>query len=76
MTNANDKAYTMTGIAIQDADTKSADNAANATEPGTSQSIGKNSGYSHVIVDKDGKILSYTLDSFGTKLAGSEGTLV
>lgn len=75
VTNANDKAYTMTGIAIQDADTKSADNAANATEPGTSQSIGKNSGYSHVIVDKDGKILSYTLDSFGTKLAGSEGTL-
>lgn len=67
----------MKGIAIQDADTKSADNAANIAESerNTSQSIGKNSGYSHVIVDKDGNIISYTLDSFGTELAGSKGTL-
>lgn len=77
VTNANGKAYTMTGVAIQDADTATADIAANVTDLGTSQSIGKNSGYSHVIVDKDGNILSYTLDSFCTKIAGkdSAGTL-
>ena len=63
------KAYTMTG---------SADNAANVNTSETSKSIEKtdeNGGYSHVIVDEKGNILSYTLDSFGTKLAGSEGTL-
>lgn len=69
----------MTGVAIQDADTASKDStaAANVTAPETSKSIGKDSGYSHVIVDKDGKILSYTLASFGTKLAGKDasGTL-
>lgn len=75
VTNVGNGAYTMTGRAIQGADTKSADNAVNVTAPETSQSIGKNSDYSHVIVDKDGKILSYTLDSFGTELAGSKGTL-
>ena len=75
VTNVGNGAYTMTGRAIQGADTKSADNAINVTAPETSQSIGKNSDYSHVIVDKDGKILSYTLDSFGTELAGSKGTL-
>lgn len=77
VTNEGNGAYNMKGIAIQDADTKSADNAANIAESerNTSQSIGKNSGYSHVIVDKDGNIISYTLDSFGTELAGSKGTL-
>ena len=63
------KAYTMTG---------SANNAANVNTSETSKSIEKtdeNGGYSHVIVDEKGNILSYTLDSFGTKLAGSEGTL-
>lgn len=75
--NGDGKAYTMTGVAIQDADTASKDStaAANVTAPETSQSIGKDSGYSHVIVDKDGNIISYTLDSFGTELAGSKGTL-
>lgn len=77
--NGDGKAYTMTGVAIQDADTASKDStaAANVTAPETSKSIGKDSGYSHVIVDKDGKILSYTLASFGTKLAGKDasGTL-
>ena len=70
------KAYTMTGVAIQDAGTQSADNAANIAESerNTSQSIGKNSGYSHVIVDKDGNILSYTLDSLGTKIVGKDST--
>lgn len=77
--NSDGKAYTMTGVAIQDAGTQSADNAANIAESerNTSQFIGKNSGYSHVIVDKDGNILSYTLDSLGTKIAGKDsmGTL-
>lgn len=77
--NSDGKAYTMTGVAIQDAGTQSADNAANIAESerNTSQSIGKNSGYSHVIVDNDGKILSYTIDSLGTTIAGkdSAGTL-
>lgn len=74
--NGDGKAYTMTGVAIQDAGTQSADNAANIAESerNTSQSIGKNSGYSHVIVDKDGKILSYTLDSFCTKIVGKDST--
>ncbi len=76
--NTDGKAYTMTGVAIQDADTTVADNAVNVTDPKASQSIGKDSGYSHVIVDKDGKILSYTLDSLGTEIAGKDatGTLV
>lgn len=75
--NGDNKAYTMTGVAVQEAGTTSADSAANVSEPATSTSIGKDSGYSHVIVDKDGKILSYTLDSFGTELAGKDaaGTL-
>lgn len=77
--NGDGKAYTMTGVAIQDADTASKDStaAANVIAPETSQSIGKNSDYSHVIVDKDGNILSYTLDSLGTNIAGkdSAGTL-
>lgn len=74
VTNVGNGAYTMTGRAIQGADTKSADNAANVTAPETSQSIDKDSGYSHVIVDKDGNVISYTLDSFGTKLAGNDST--
>lgn len=72
--NGDGKAYTMTGVAIQDADTTSADKAANVTKPETSQTIGKDSGYSHVIVDKDGNILSYTLDSLSTKIAGKDST--
>ena len=77
VTNEGSGAYTMTGVAVQDADTASKDSAANVSAPETSKSksIGKDSGYSHVIVDKDGNILSYTLDSLGTELAGSEGTL-
>lgn len=77
VTNEGNGAYNMKGIAIQDADTKSADNAVNVTAPEKSQSIGKNNGYSHVIVDNDGKILSYTIDSLGTTIAGkdSAGTL-
>lgn len=77
VTNEGSGAYTMAGVAIQDADTASKDYAANVTDSETSKSIGKDSGYSHVIVDKDGKILSYTLDTFGTELAGKDavGTL-
>lgn len=77
VTNEGSGAYTMTGVAVQEAGTTSADSAANVSDPATSTSIGKDSGYSHVIVDADGKILSYTLDSFGTKLAGKDasGTL-
>lgn len=77
VTNEGSGAYTMTGVAVQDADTASKDSAVNVSDPTTSTSIGKDSGYSHVIVDKDGKILSYTLDNFGTKLAGKDasGTL-
>ena len=74
VTNVGNGAYTMTGRAIQGADTKSADNAVNVTAPDKSQSIGKDSGYSHVIVDEKGNILSYTLDSFGTKLTGKDST--
>ena len=74
VTNEGNGAYNMKGIAIQDADTKSADNAVNVTAPEKSQSIGKNSDYSHVIVDKDGNILSYTLDSLGTKIVGKDST--
>lgn len=78
--NGDGKAYTMTGVAVQEAGTTLADKAKNVTDPETSKSIvkdSKDSGYSHVIVDKDGKILSYTLDTFGTKLAGKDasGTL-
>lgn len=75
--NGDNKAYTMTGVAVQEAGTTSADKAKNVTDPETAKSIGKDSGYSHVIVDEDGKILSYTLDSFGTELAGKDasGTL-
>ena len=65
VTNESNGAYTMTGVA---------DGAANITEPDTSKSIVKNDkdgGYSHVIVDGDGNIISYTLDSFGTKIAGN-----
>lgn len=77
VTNEGSGAYTMAGVAVQDADTASEDSAANVSEPATSTSIAKDSGYSHVIVDEDGKILSYTLDSFGTELAGKDasGTL-
>ena len=79
VTNEESGAYTMTGVAIQNAGTTSADSAANvsASETSKSKSIGKDSGYSHVIVDEDGKILSYTLDTFGTELAGKDaaGTL-
>lgn len=77
VTNKGSGAYTMAGVAIQEAGTTSADKAENVTDSETSKSIGKDSGYSHVIVDKDGKILSYTLDTFGTKLAGKDaaGTL-
>lgn len=76
VTNEGSGAYTMTGVAVQEG-TTSAEKAKNVTDPETSKSIGKDSGYSHVIVDKDGKILSYTLDTFGTKLAGKDasGTL-
>lgn len=79
VTNEESGAYTMTGVAVQNAGTTSADSAANvsASETSKSKSIGKDSGYSHVIVDEDGKILSYTLDTFGTELAGKDaaGTL-
>lgn len=79
VTNEESGAYTMTGVAVQNAGATSADSAANvsASETSKSKSIGKDSGYSHVIVDEDGKILSYTLDTFGTELAGKDaaGTL-
>ncbi|WP_288851288.1 hypothetical protein [uncultured Mitsuokella sp.] len=76
VTNEGSGAYTMTGVAVQEG-TTSAEKAKNVTDPETSKSIGKDSGYSHVIVDEDGKILSYTLDTFGTELAGKDasGTL-
>ena len=76
--NGDNKAYTMAGVAIQDADTASEDYAANVSEPATlKKSIGKDSkdsGYSHVIVDADGHILSYTLTALGTKIAGKDST--
>ena len=76
VTNEGSGAYTMTGVAVQEG-TTSTEKAKNVTDPETSKSIGKDSGYSHVIVDEDGKILSYTLDTFGTELAGKDasGTL-
>lgn len=74
VTNEESGAYTMAGVAIQDADTASEDSAANVSEPATSTSIGKDSGYSHVIVDADGHILSYTLTALGTKIAGKDST--
>lgn len=76
VTNEGSGAYTMTGVAVQEG-TTSADKAENVTDSETSKSIGKDSGYSHVIVDADGHILSYTLTALGTKLAGKDasGTL-
>lgn len=66
VTNAN---YGMTGRAVE---------AKNVTSPTEVRSIGndKDSGYSHVIVDGDGKILSYTVDGLDRQLAGtSDSTL-
>lgn len=77
VTNEESGAYTMTGVAVQNAGTTSADEAEakNVTDdPKTSKSIGKDSGYSHVIVDADGHILSYTLTALGTKIAGKDST--
>lgn len=77
VTNEGSGAYTMTGVAVQDAGTTSADGAEaeNVTDdPKTSKFIGKDSGYSHVIVDADGHILSYTLTALGTKIAGKDST--
>lgn len=77
VTNEGSGAYTMTGVAVQDAGTTSADEAEaeNVTDdPKTSKSIGKDSGYSHIIVDADGHILSYTLTALGTKIAGKDST--
>lgn len=59
----------MTGRAVE---------AKNVTSPTEVRSIGndKDSGYSHVIVDGDGKILSYTVDGLDRQLAGtSDSTL-
>lgn len=73
--NAN---YDMTGRAVQAADTDNAVEAKNVTSPTEVRSIGndKNNGYSHVIVDGDGKILSYTVDGLDRQLAGtSDSTL-
>lgn len=75
VTNAN---YGMTGRAVQAADTDNAVEAKNVTSPTEVPSIGndKNNGYSHVIVDGDGKILSYTVDGLDRQLAGtSDSTL-
>ncbi|RHM56071.1 filamentous hemagglutinin N-terminal domain-containing protein [Mitsuokella sp. AF33-22] len=71
--NAN---YGMTGRAVQAADTDNAVKADNITSPTEVRSIGndKNNGYSHVIVDRDGKILSYTVDSLERQLAGTSGS--
>ncbi|WP_298464655.1 hypothetical protein [uncultured Mitsuokella sp.] len=71
--NAN---YGMTGRAVQAADTDNAVEADNITSPAEVRSIGndKNNGYSHVIVDRDGKILSYTVDSLERQLAGTSGS--
>lgn len=77
VTNEGSGAYTMTGVAVQDAGTTSADEAKaeNVTDdPKTSKFIGKDSGYSHVIVDADGHILSYTLTALGTNIAGKDST--
>lgn len=75
VTNAN---YGMTGRAVQAADTDNAVEADNVTSPTEIRSIGndKDNGYSHVIVDGNGKILSYTVDSLDRQLAGtSDSTL-
>lgn len=73
VTNAN---YGMTGRAVQASDTDNAVEADNITSPAEVRSIGndKNNGYSHVIVDRDGKILSYTVDSLERQLAGTSGS--
>lgn len=73
--NAN---YGMTGRAVQAADSDNAVEADNVMLPTEVHSIGndKDSGYSHVIVDGDGKILSYTVDGLDRQLAGtSDSTL-
>lgn len=73
--NAN---YGMTGRAVQEADTNNAVKAENVTLPTEIRSIGndKDKGYSHVIVDGNGKILSYTVDGLDRQLAGkSDSTL-
>lgn len=75
VTNAN---YGMTGRAVQAADTDNAVKAKNVTSPTEVRSIGndKDSGYLHVIVDGNGKILSYTVDGLDRQLAGtSDSTL-
>lgn len=75
VTNAN---YGMTGRAVQEADTNNAVKAENVTLPTEIRSIGndKDKGYSHVIVDGNGKILSYTVDGLDRQLAGtSDSTL-
>lgn len=75
VTNAN---YGMTGRAVQAADTDNAVKAKNVTSPTEVRSIGndKDSGYLHVIVDGNGKILSYTVDVLDRQLAGtSDSTL-
>lgn len=71
--NAN---YDMTGRAVQAADTDNAVEAKNVTSPTEVRSIGndKNNRYSHVIVDGDGKILSYTVDGLDRQLAGTSGS--
>ena len=75
VTNAN---YGMTARAVQEADTDNAVKAGNVTSPTEIRSIGndKENGYSHVIVDSNGTILSYTVDSLDRQLAGtSDSTL-
>lgn len=71
--NAN---YGMTGRAVQAADSDNAVEADNVMLPTEVHSIGndKDSGYSHVIVDGDGKILSYTVDGLDRQLAGTSGS--
>lgn len=73
VTNAN---YGMTGRAVQEADTDNAVEAENVMSPTEIRSIGndKDNGYSHVIVDGDGKILSYTVDGMDRQLAGTSGS--
>lgn len=77
--NAN---YDMTGRGVQEADTDNAVEAKNVTSPTEVRPIGndknndndKNNRYSHVIVDGDGKILSYTVDGLDRQLAGTSGS--
>lgn len=73
--NAN---YGMTGRGVQEADTDNAVEAKNVTSPTGIRSIGKDkdNGYSHVIVDGDGKILSYTVDGLDRQLAGTSDSTV